>query len=59
LGCPFEDGAEVAMQRGGDLAALRAGRERDAFDEGADSFCRLVALLRMPKRFREPFHLVA
>ncbi len=59
LGYPFEDGSEVAMQRRGDLAAFRAGRERDALDEGANSFGRFVAFLRMPKRFREPFHLAA
>jgi len=34
---PFENGAEVAVQRGVDLAALGAGRERDALDEGSEA----------------------
>ncbi|MGO9135765.1 MAG: hypothetical protein ACLP8A_17165 [Methylovirgula sp.] len=47
------------MERRGEIAAFRAGRERDALDEGANSFGRFVALLRMPKRFCEPLDLAA
>ena len=47
LGRTFEDLAEVAVQRGGDLAALGAWRERDVVDQGADGFCRFVTLPRM------------
>jgi hypothetical protein len=44
-GHPFEDRAAIAVPRGGDLAALGAGRERDAVDQGTDGLSRLVALL--------------
>jgi hypothetical protein len=59
LGRPFEDRAELAMQGGGDLAALGAGREGDALDQATDSFRCLVALLRTPERLGEAFHLAA
>jgi hypothetical protein len=57
LGRPIEDGAEIAVQCGGDIAALGAGRERDVFDEGANSVRGLVAFLRVLGRFGEAFHL--
>lgn len=47
------------MQRGSDLAAIRSLRQRDALDESTDSIGCLVALLRVPNRFGEAFHLAA
>jgi hypothetical protein len=35
------------MQRGGNLAAPGAGRQRDVVNQGTDGVGRLVALLRM------------
>ena len=59
MGRPFEDRAKLPMQRGGDLAAPGAGRERDMVDQGANGLGRLVALLRAAERLGEALHLSA
>ena len=44
---PFEDGAEVAVQRSAHLAAPGAGREHDAVDQAADGGSGFVAFARV------------
>jgi hypothetical protein len=47
LGHPFQDRAEITMQRSGDFAAFRARRERNAVNKDAESLGRFVTLLRI------------
>ena len=54
---PFEDGAEVAVQRSAHLAAPGAGREHDAVDQAADGGSGFVAFARVVQGVGETRHL--
>ena len=47
------------MERGVQLAALRAGSQHDALDQPPDGFRRLVAVAGVGQRLGEPLHLAA
>jgi len=47
------------VQRGGDLAASGARRQRDMVDQGTDGVGRLVALLRVLERLSKALDLLA
>ncbi|WP_348770986.1 hypothetical protein [Azospirillum brasilense] len=57
MGRPLQERAEFAAQRHVELAALRAGRQRDLLDQPADSVSGLVALLRAIQCFGQTRHL--